>query len=113
MLSFLYVIYCIYGVIKLGIDLTKTPNYNFSNEHVSTILSTYYQYNIPYYVLNKETQAMTENEIMLINLIRNHEKPDKAFVTAIEIILSFLNHHEASASGSPVVSRELIETVQA
>lgn len=51
---------------------------------------------------------MSENEIKLINLIRNHKNPDKAFVVAIEIILSFLNHHGASASESPVVYQESV-----
>lgn len=47
---------------------------------------------------------MTENETMLINIIREHKNPEKALCTAIDIILSFLNHHEASVSESPVVS---------
>lgn len=51
---------------------------------------------------------MTENETVLINLIREHEKPDVALVTAIDIILSFLNHHEVSATESSVVYPELV-----
>lgn len=41
---------------------------------------------------------MSENETMLINLIREHNNPEKALSAAVEIILLFLNHHEASAS---------------
>lgn len=65
-------------------------------------------YNICYNVLNKEIQPMSENEITLINLIRDHKNPEKAFVTALEIILLFLNHQEASASESSVVYRESV-----
>lgn len=60
------------------------------------------------YVINKEIKLMTENETVLINLIREHEKPDVALVTAIDIILSFLNHHEVSATESSVVYPELV-----
>ena len=34
---------------------------------------------------------MTENETILINLIRNHKVPEQAILTAIEIILLMLN----------------------
>lgn len=51
---------------------------------------------------------MTENETILINLIRNHKVPEQAIVTAIEIILLFLNHQEESASESFVVYPESV-----
>lgn len=51
---------------------------------------------------------MSENETILINLIRNHKVPEKAIVTAIEIILLFLNHPEASATESSVVYPESV-----
>ncbi len=56
---------------------------------------------------------MSENETMLINLIRNHNNPEKALATALEVILSFLNHPEVSASKSVVAALELVETIQA
>lgn len=34
---------------------------------------------------------MSENETMLINLIREHKNPEKALVAAIEIIIDYLN----------------------
>jgi hypothetical protein len=37
---------------------------------------------------------MSENETILINLIRNHKVPEQAIVTAIEIILLFLKKSE-------------------
>ena len=40
---------------------------------------------------------MTENEITLINLIRDHTDPAEAFVTALEIILSFVNHEPSDS----------------
>ena len=42
---------------------------------------------------------MSENETKLIEMIRNHDDPAKAFVTALEIILLFINQ-EASDSES-------------
>lgn len=49
---------------------------------------------------------MTENEATLINLIREHKNLEKALISTIEIILSFLSHPEASALESSVVSQE-------
>ena len=49
---------------------------------------------------------MSENESLLIELIRNHKNPEKALVTAIEIIVSFLSHPESTASRSSVESQE-------
>lgn len=51
---------------------------------------------------------MSENETMLINLIREHKNPEKALVTAIETILLFLNHPEASVTESSVVYPESV-----
>lgn len=51
---------------------------------------------------------MTENEATLINLIREHENPEKALTAAIEIILSFLTRPEASALESSVVYQESV-----
>ena len=48
---------------------------------------------------------MTENESYLLNLIRNHDNPAEALVTAIEIILSFLEHHAQCESTSVVDPR--------
>lgn len=41
---------------------------------------------------------MTTNEIELIELIRNHPNPEKAFVTALEVILVFLKHESRDVS---------------
>lgn len=41
---------------------------------------------------------MTENEIELIEMIRNHKNPGEAFVTALEIILVFLKHESREVS---------------
>ena len=38
---------------------------------------------------------MNANEIKLINLIRNHENPEQALSTAVEIILDYLTQPEA------------------
>lgn len=51
---------------------------------------------------------MTENETKLIEMIRNHNDPAKAFVTALEIILLFLKLPEQHESTSVVDSRESV-----
>ena len=51
---------------------------------------------------------MTENEVELIEMIRNHSNPGDAFVTALEIILLFLKHHEQFESTSVADSRESV-----
>lgn len=56
---------------------------------------------------------MRENEIKLIEMIRDHPNPEKAFVKALEVILLFLNHHESSGSTPSADSRELSEISQA
>ena len=56
---------------------------------------------------------MTENEMMLLETIKNHSNPEKALLIATEIILSFLNHLELTASEFPVAFEESIETTQA
>lgn len=51
---------------------------------------------------------MTNNELELIEMIRNHKNPEKAFVTALEIILLFVNRHESVESKSSVAVRESV-----
>ena len=45
---------------------------------------------IDYVIMFKENNFMTENEIKLIEMIRNHNDPEKALITAVEIILRYL-----------------------
>lgn len=45
--------------------------------------------------MNKEIQTMTENEIMLLDTIKNHPNPEQALLTAIEIISDFLKQPES------------------
>ena len=51
---------------------------------------------------------MTDNEIELLKLIRNNDNPERALITAIEIILSHLTHLEASELESVVECREYV-----
>lgn len=51
---------------------------------------------------------MTNNEIELLNLIRENENQEQAIITAIEIILAYLNHHESSESKLSVDSQEQV-----
>jgi hypothetical protein len=41
---------------------------------------------------------MSENEAILLDLIRQHENPEKAILTAIQVILWSLSHSEPSSS---------------
>ena len=41
---------------------------------------------------------MTENETVLINLIREHKHPEQALITAIETTLAFLRQLQSSAT---------------
>lgn len=51
---------------------------------------------------------MTQNEIKLIEMVRNHPDPGQAFVTALEIILLFLKHHEQHELTSAADSQESV-----
>ena len=50
---------------------------------------------------------MTDNEIKLINMIRDNKHPDKAMEIAVNIICWYLAQPESSAAPSVVDSREL------
>ena len=56
---------------------------------------------------------MSENETILLNLIREHGDTEEALAVAIGVILDFLSHPESSASKSVVAALELVETNQA
>ena len=56
---------------------------------------------------------MTENEIELLEMIRNNENPTQAFVTAMEIIVGCLMLLEPSELKPLVDSREYAEITQA
>lgn len=51
---------------------------------------------------------MTENEIKLLEMIRNHDNPEQALLVAVEFILDFLNHHESVELKSSVEFSELV-----
>ena len=41
---------------------------------------------------------MTENEIKLIEMIRNHSNPSEAFATAVEIILLYIKREPSESA---------------
>ena len=43
---------------------------------------------------DKDIQVMTQNEIKLIETIRNHPKPEQAMKKAVEIIVENLKQNE-------------------
>ena len=45
---------------------------------------------------------MKENEIALLNMIRENDNPEQALLTATEIILGFLKQHESSEEQAAV-----------
>lgn len=47
---------------------------------------------------------MTDNETILLNMIRENENPEQALLVAVNVIIDFLNHHEASELKSSVES---------
>ena len=49
---------------------------------------------------------MTENEIKLINFIRNHDNPEQALIIAIEVISAYLKQPQSSPEPSPVAPQE-------
>lgn len=49
---------------------------------------------------------MTENEIELINLVREHKYPEKAITTAIETTLDFVKQLQSSATPFVAGSQE-------
>ena len=51
---------------------------------------------------------MTDNELELLKLIRENDNPEKAFVTALEVILLVLKHLEPSELKRFVDSRESV-----
>ena len=51
---------------------------------------------------------MTENEIRLINMIREQENPVQALIVAVNIIVSYLVQHESYLKPSPAVPREQV-----
>ena len=44
----------------------------------------------------KKGDNMTDNEIKLINIIREHKHPEQALTVAIETTLNFLMQHQSS-----------------
>lgn len=51
---------------------------------------------------------MTSNELELLKIIREHDNPEQALVTAIEIIFSQLIHLEVSELKSVVGFQEYV-----
>jgi hypothetical protein len=51
---------------------------------------------------------VTENEIKLINIVRERENPVQALIIAINVIVSYLVQHESYPKPLPVVPREQV-----
>ena len=51
---------------------------------------------------------MTNNEIKLLNIIRESDNPEQSLHTAIEIILSYITHPESFESTLSVGSPEQV-----
>lgn len=66
---------------------------------------------IEYVMIFKENNFMTENDIALIEMIHNHNNPEKAFLTAVEIILRYLEQPESFEVPSSAYPREFDEEV--
>ena len=66
-------------------------DYNFIKNNDSTIFIQLFCYNYASAYLARSNKLMSENEMKLINMIRNHSTPGEALMKAIEIIVLFLN----------------------
>lgn len=53
-----------------------------------------------------ENLAMTENEMKLLEMIRKNNNPEQALLTAVKVIVDYLNRHGSSESISSVASQE-------
>ena len=101
---------------KLGIDFDTYFAYNFATNKfrqkfllfykslLNNCLMPLYTYPIKY----RRIILMTENELKLLSIIRENDNPERAFETAIEIILKYLNHPESFESTLSVDSLELV-----
>jgi hypothetical protein len=49
---------------------------------------------------------MTENELQLVNLIRNSAHPEQAIVTALTVILDYLKQDESFEAQAPAYPQE-------
>lgn len=49
---------------------------------------------------------MTENELKLLNMIRENDNPEQALMAAALVIVGFLKQHESSAEPVLVCLRE-------
>ena len=76
---------------NLDIDFDVFMQYNSFKQRSSTEFYTHIMYNIHYLLFNKEILVMSENETILLNLIRQHKNPEEALLTAIQVILLMLN----------------------
>ena len=50
---------------------------------------------------------MSNNEIELINMIRENDNPEQALLTATKVILDYLKQHESSEAQAAVCLQEL------
>lgn len=48
---------------------------------------------------------MTSHEIELLSMIREHSEPDKALMTALDIIIMYIERHESVEEQAPVCSQ--------
>lgn len=51
---------------------------------------------------------MTENELELLSMVRENDNPEQALITAVDIIVQYLNHRESSELELSVGSLELV-----
>jgi hypothetical protein len=51
---------------------------------------------------------MTNNEMKLLNIIKNHDNPEKAIEIAVKTIIAFLEQDESSQEPPLVYSQALV-----
>ena len=96
---------------NLGIDFYRRDKYNFGKGILRQYLSDDFAK-----IATKQMRsitAMSDKEIKLIEMIRNNDDPNQAFITAMEIILGCLKLLEPSELKQVVDSLEHAEINQA
>ena len=99
---------------NLGVDFPFLPRYNLAMKQVTDYVEICLTILIYYFILKSERRGttvpisknernvvMTDNEIKLINLIRENDNSEEAIITAVNVILSFLEQQQSSEVQAP------------
>lgn len=78
-------------------DVTVRFNGHISTDYVLTILKIVRTINIEHlfgFVITKEDCVMSENEMRMLEMVRENDNPELAVLTAIKVLSAFLEQLE-------------------